>query len=94
MADNEAASRVTDKPASDISGIEAVSMLSIRLLMDMLSLRIDQGELTVDEAKKLLDFSAGEVVRGSPHLADQMADILAALKEKFDQTDYSSRSDE
>ncbi|MEM1133763.1 MAG: hypothetical protein AAGH53_12595 [Pseudomonadota bacterium] len=74
---------------SQEEGTEAVAMLALRLQMDMLSLRVDAGEISLDYALQLLDFSAREVVRGSPHLESQITLIVSALKEKFAQAEYS-----
>jgi hypothetical protein len=68
---------------------EALTLLTNRILMDFISLQVDAGKMSVEGAQSLMDFSATEVLRGSPGLEPEVEFFLGVLKRRFDETDYS-----
>ena len=47
---------------------QAVLLLTNRLLLDWISIAVDTGAMERGLAERLIDFSAAEVIRGSPGL--------------------------
>ena len=62
---------------------EALLLLTNRLLMDFLSVQVSTGVYKREGVTKLIDFSAQEVVRGSPHLQNQVGFFAELLKERL-----------
>lgn len=67
---------------------EALNLLTNRILMDFMSLQVDGGNMSVEGAKSLLNFSANEVVRGSPSLKPEVDFFTDVMTRRFDETDY------
>lgn len=65
---------------------EALNLLTNRILMDFLSLQIDSKAADLDAVKRLIAFSASEVVRGSPALEGETRFFEKVLVERFDET--------
>jgi hypothetical protein len=70
---------------------EALNLLTNRILMDFLSLQIDAGQANLDAVKRLISFSAVEVLRGAPSLEQEVRFFEEVLVGRFDQT-FSERS--
>ena len=80
-----------DQPRIDESRIEedeALLLLSNRILLDYISLQIDRGLFALEDAKKLVRFSASEVKRGAPGLSERVDFFADVLVNRFDETDY------
>jgi hypothetical protein len=75
---------------SDVEGrlreVEALNLLTNRILMDYLSLQIDSGQASLDGVKRLVSFSAAEVLRGAPGLEQEVRFFEKVLVDRFDQT--------
>lgn len=72
---------------------EALTLLTNRLLMDYISLQIDSGRWSVEEAKALVRFSSQEVICGSSQLAPEVEFFRDILTQRIDQTQYSTGMD-
>lgn len=66
--------------------VQALGLLTNRILMDFLSLQIDSGAASVEGLKRLISFSADEVCRGSPSMEHEVRALEVALIEKFETT--------
>lgn len=69
---------------------EALTLITNRILMDFLSLQVDSGQASLEGVKRLISFSADEVLRGSPGHEQEVRFFEKALIDRFDQT-YSDR---
>ena len=67
---------------------EALNLLTNRVLMDMISLQVDAGNMTVDFAKSLVRFSAVEVIRGAAQLKPEVDFFSNVMVNRFDETVY------
>lgn len=65
---------------------EALNLLTNRILVDYLSLQIDEGRASLAGVKRLIAFSATEVVRGSADHAVDVRFFEKVLTDRFDQT--------
>jgi hypothetical protein len=65
---------------------EALNLLTNRILMDYLSLQIDGGQASVEGVKRLVAFSANEVIRGAPNLEVEARYFEKVLSARFDET--------
>lgn len=65
---------------------EALTLITNRVLMDYLSLQIDSGQASLDGVKRLIAFSANEVLRASPTYEQEVRHFEKVLVERFDQT--------
>ncbi len=65
---------------------EALNLITNRILMDYLSLQVDSGNATLEGVKRLIAFSAAEVLRGSPALEQEVRFFEQVLTDRFDQT--------
>ncbi len=72
-----------------LEDVEALLLLTNRILMDYVSLQVSAGSLPLAKAKKLVDFSATEVKRGAPGLSKQVDHLAGVILKRFDETDYS-----
>lgn len=59
---------------------QALLLFTNRLLVDWISIAIDTGAVTRDQAERLIDFSAGQVVQGAPWLAEETRAFAALTK--------------
>lgn len=50
---------------------QALLLFTNRLLLDWISIAVDSGTVSREQAAKLIDFSAGQVVQGAPWLAEE-----------------------
>jgi hypothetical protein len=75
---------------SEIEGrlreVEALNLLTNRILMDYLSLQIDSGQASLDGVKRLIAFSANEVLRGSPAYEQEVRFFEKVMVDRFDET--------
>jgi len=71
---------------------EALTLLTNRILLDYISLQVDAGAMSVDQAKKLVEFSAVEVKRGAPRLEPSVDFFADIIKRRFDETKYGAKS--
>jgi hypothetical protein len=67
---------------------EAFALLTNRILMDHISLLIDGGKMTVEEAKQLTSFSAEQVKKGSPALSAEVDFFRDVTIRRFEETKY------
>ena len=67
---------------------EALNLLTNRILMDMISLQVDAGIMTVDGVKSLVRFSATEVIRGAAQLKPEVDYFSDVMVNRFDETIY------
>jgi hypothetical protein len=65
---------------------EAMNLLTNRILMDFLSLEIDRGATSLENVKKLVEFSAREVLRGAPSYEKEVNFFANVLSDRFNQT--------
>ena len=65
---------------------EALNLMTNRILMDYLSLQIDGGHASLEGVKRLVAFSANEVLRGAPNLENEVRFFQKVMVERFDQT--------
>lgn len=65
---------------------EALNLLTNRVLMDMLSLQVDSGAISLAYAKNLLKFSAHEVLRGAPQYQPEVDYFSEVMERRFDET--------
>ena len=65
---------------------EALNLLTNRILMDYLSLQVDGGQAALDGIKRLIGFSADEVVGASKGLEPEVRFFEKVLVERFTQT--------
>jgi hypothetical protein len=65
---------------------EALNLMTNRILMDYLSLQIDSGHASLEGVKRLVAFSASEVLRGAPNLENEVRFFEKVLIDRFDQT--------
>ncbi len=70
---------------------EALLLLTNRVLMDFISLQVDAGRMTVEEAKALVRFSATEVKRGAQNLEGEVDFFADVLSGRFAETPYVKR---
>ncbi len=75
---------------SRIRADEALTLLTNRILLDFISLQVDSGKMTVEEAKALIRFSATEVVRGGSEVAEEVNFFADVFIRRFDDTQYGS----
>jgi hypothetical protein len=66
--------------------VEALNLLTNRVLMDMLSLQVDSGAISLDHIKSLLKFSAQEVLRGAPQYKPEVDYFSEVMADRFDET--------
>ncbi len=71
---------------------QALSLLTNRILLDYISLQVDTGAMSIDQAKKLVEFSAVEVKRGAPTLKQSVDFFADIIKRRFDETKYGAKS--
>lgn len=69
-----------------IRELEALNLLTNRILMDYLSLQIDSGLASLEGVKAMIGFSATEVVRGSATLEPQVRFFEKVLTDRFAET--------
>lgn len=50
---------------------QALLLFTNRLLLDWISIAVDTGTMSREQAAKLIDFSAKQVVQGAPWLAEE-----------------------
>ena len=65
---------------------EALNLLTNRILMDYLALQVDAGAATLNGVKRLIEFSAAEVLRGAPNYESEVRYFERVMTERFDQT--------
>jgi len=70
---------------------EALNLITNRILMDFLSLQIEAGHASLDGVKRLIAFSATEVVRGSQGLESEVRFFERVMIDRFDQTFTDSK---
>jgi len=70
---------------------EALMLLTNRILLDFISLQVDRGQFSREEAKKLVRFSSEEVKRGAPALSDRVDFFADVLVNRFDETEYEAQ---
>lgn len=80
---------MTDPLDDRFSEDEALSLLTNRILLDYISLQVDSGRLPLEDAKRLVGFSAAEVKRGAPWLSEKVDFFADVIKRRFDETPYS-----
>lgn len=66
--------------------VEALTLLTNRVLMDYLSLQVDGGKAALDGMKQLIAFSANEVIRGSNALEPEVRFFEKVLVNRFTET--------
>lgn len=62
---------------------QALLLLTNRLLLDWISIAVDRGEVDRMLAERLIDFSASEVIKGAPSLADETSSFASLFKERM-----------
>lgn len=77
---------MTADDESRLREVEALSLLTNRILMDYLSLQIESGQASLAGVKRLVGFSAAEVVRGSPGYEPEVRFFEKVMVDRFDET--------
>jgi hypothetical protein len=65
---------------------EALNLITNRILMDYLSLKVDAGDAALEGVKRLIAFSADEVLRGSPEHEKEVRFFEKVMIDRFDET--------
>ena len=67
---------------------EALLLLTNRIVLDYISLQVDSGAFPLEEAKRLVRYSANEVKRGAPSLAGRVDFFADVFVDRFAKTTY------
>jgi hypothetical protein len=70
---------------------QAVLLLTNRLLLDWISISVDQGLIARSFAEGLIDFSAAEVIKGAPWLADETMSFARVFKDRLPPSDVTGQ---
>ena len=62
---------------------QALTLLTNRLLLDWISIAVDNGQVTREFAESLIDFSAREVVQGAPWVKDETLSFAELFKKRL-----------
>lgn len=62
---------------------EAVLLLTNRLLLDWISIAVDTGAFDPDLARRIIDFSAAEVIKGAPELEEPTTRFAELFKSRL-----------
>jgi len=62
---------------------QAVLLLTNRLLLDWISIAVDSGAVDPELAKRIIDFSATEVIKGAPELEEPTTRFAELFKSRL-----------
>lgn len=62
---------------------QALLLLTNRLLLDWISIAVDNGTCSREFAQRLIDFSAAQVVQGAPWVAEETHQFAKVFKERL-----------
>lgn len=59
---------------------QALLLFTNRLLLDVLSIAVDTGKISRADLERIIDFSAGQVLQGAPHLREPVELYVSLTK--------------
>lgn len=62
---------------------QALLLFTNRLLLDVLSIAVDSGNISRADVEKIIDFSADQVVQGAPHLREPVELYVSLTKSRL-----------